>query len=45
MIFPVVVGKGKRFFKDGGNPTRLRLVGSKTTRTGVVIFTYQPARD
>ncbi|MGH9941029.1 MAG: dihydrofolate reductase family protein [Pyrinomonadaceae bacterium] len=41
MIHPVVVGGGKRLFKDGRALQRLNLVDSKTTRTGVLIVTYQ----
>ncbi len=44
MIHPVVVGSGKRLFKDGGDLKRLKLVDSKTTRTGVMILTYQPRK-
>jgi len=43
MIHPVIAGKGKRLFKDGDALKRLKLAGSKTTRTGVLIATYQPA--
>jgi dihydrofolate reductase len=43
MIHPLVLGSGRRLFPDGSPPTRLRLVGSLTTTTGVVIVTYQPA--
>ena len=44
MVHPVVVGRGKRLFKDGSELKRLDLVDSKTTSTGVVILTYQPRR-
>lgn len=44
MIHPVVVGSGKRLFKDGGELKRLNLVDSKTTRTGVAFLTYQPRK-
>jgi dihydrofolate reductase len=44
MVHPVVVGKGKRLFKDNGALKRLKLVNNKTTRTGVAILTYQPAK-
>lgn len=43
MIHPVVVGSGKRLFDEAGDLKRMRLVDSKTTRTGVVILTYRPA--
>ncbi len=44
MVHPVVVGSGKRLFKDGSGLRRLKLVDSKITRTGVAILTYQPAK-
>ena len=44
MIHPVIVGKGKRLFKDEGELKGMKLVDSKTTSTGVVILTYQPER-
>jgi dihydrofolate reductase len=42
-IHPLVLGSGRRLFPDGGASTGLRLVDTKTTTTGVVIATYQPA--
>ncbi|MGH3100136.1 MAG: dihydrofolate reductase family protein [Thermoleophilia bacterium] len=44
-VFPVVLGYGKRLFGDGAVPAGLRLVGSKATKTGVTINTYEPAGD
>jgi dihydrofolate reductase len=41
MIHPVVVGRGKRLFPDGSELRRLKLVNSKTTRSGVAVLTYQ----
>jgi dihydrofolate reductase len=41
MIHPVIVGKGKRLFKDGSGLKRLSLVGSQITRTGVSFLTYK----
>jgi dihydrofolate reductase len=43
MIHPVVLGSGKRLFKDGSGKKVLKLVDTRTTSTGVVIVTYQPA--
>ena len=43
MVFPIVVGKGKRLFRDGSATTTLKLVGTKTFSTGVVVPSYQPA--
>ncbi len=45
MIFPVVVGKGKRLFGDGTVPGGLKLTDSKTSTTGVVIATYERAGE
>ena len=42
MIHPVVVGRGKRLFVDGGDLKRYKLAYSKPTSTGVLILTYQP---
>ena len=43
LIHPLVRGSGRRLFTDGGASAALRLVDAKTTTTGVVIATYQPA--
>lgn len=43
MVHPVIVGHGKRLFTDDMDLKRLKLIDSKTTSTGVVILTYQPA--
>ena len=43
MIHPLVVGGGKRLFRDGNPGTSLRLLGSTTTSTGVLIVSYVPA--
>jgi len=42
-VFPVLVGKGKRLFPEDGPDTRLELITSKTTPSGVQILTYRPA--
>lgn len=43
LIFPLVLGSGRRLFPDGSPPAELRLADSVTTTTGVMIATYQPA--
>jgi dihydrofolate reductase len=43
MIDPVVVGGGKRLFRDDSGLRPLRLVDSQVTTTGVIIATYAPA--
>jgi dihydrofolate reductase len=42
-VFPIVLGKGKRFFGDGTVPGTLRLVDSTVSATGVTISSYEPA--
>lgn len=45
MIFPLVVGKGKRLFGEGGDKKRMRLVDTKTVGSGVVVLTYGPTGE
>ena len=42
MVHPLVLGTGKRLFREETPLTRLRLVESKPTTTGVLILTYEP---
>jgi dihydrofolate reductase len=43
LVYPVVVGTGKRFFQDGATAT-LRLVEAKSFSSGVAALIYEPAR-
>jgi dihydrofolate reductase len=43
LTFPVVLGTGQRLFAEGALPAGLRLAGSRTTGTGVVISSYEHA--
>ena len=45
MVFPVVLGSGKRLFPEGGKSAALRLVESRPFPSGVVVLTYQSARE
>ena len=45
MVFPLVLGTGKRLFGDGTIPRALKLVDSKPSTTGVVISVYQRGGD
>lgn len=45
MVFPVVLGSGKRLFADRTETKALELVDSKTTGSGVVVITYRLAKD
>ncbi|MFD4913915.1 dihydrofolate reductase family protein [Streptomyces virginiae] len=42
LVFPVVLGAGRRLFPTGGLPTAYELVGSRTTPAGTAIHTYRP---
>jgi dihydrofolate reductase len=43
MVFPLVLGTGKRLFGEGGPAGTLRLVEHEVTPVGTVIAAYQPA--
>lgn len=43
LIHPLVLGRGRRLFDEGGQRAALRLVDCVPTSTGVLIATYQPA--
>jgi dihydrofolate reductase len=43
MVFPVVLGTGKRLFDETSDKKTLRLVDSKIVGDGVAILVYQPA--
>ena len=42
MVFPVVLGTGKRLFGDTSDKKRLRLASSKTVGDGIAILVYEP---
>ena len=43
LVYPVLLGTGKRIFPDGDIGAALRLVDSKPTSSGVQILTYESA--
>jgi dihydrofolate reductase len=45
LVFPIVVGSGKRLFEEGIGELPLELVDSRTFKTGVVSLAYAPARS
>jgi dihydrofolate reductase len=45
MVFPVVLGTGKRLFGATSDKKRLRLTDSRTVGDGVTILIYEPTRD
>lgn len=42
LVYPVVLGSGKRLFRDGSN-TSLKLVETRMFPSGVALLRYQPA--
>jgi dihydrofolate reductase len=44
MVFPVLLGSGKRLFETSGGKRPLRLTSSKTVGDGVLVLIYEPAR-
>ena len=45
MVFPVVLGTGKRLFGETSDKKPLRLVDSKMVGDGVAILVYEPAQE
>ena len=42
-IYPITLGSGKRLFAEGTQAEQWRLTSSKTSTTGVVVASYEPA--
>lgn len=43
LVFPVLLGRGKRLFGEETMPGELALIDSKTATTGVIVARYRPA--
>ncbi|GAA2685734.1 dihydrofolate reductase family protein [Nonomuraea recticatena] len=41
LVFPVVLGQGKRLFAEGATPAGLKLTGATATDAGVAYLTYE----
>lgn len=41
IVYPVLLGRGKRFFSDSAYPRELALASTKATPTGVLLNTYR----
>jgi dihydrofolate reductase len=41
IVYPVLLGRGKRFFSDSAAPQELAFVSTKATPTGVLLNTYR----
>ena len=45
MVFPILLGSGKRLFGDSADAATLTLAGSQALDSGTLILTYRPARE
>jgi dihydrofolate reductase len=45
MVHPVLVGNGKRLFRDGIDKLVLKLVETKAFSSGIVVLTYRPTQE
>ena len=43
LVFPVLLGTGKRIFSQGTPPRELALVSTKAVGSGVIVSTYKPS--
>lgn len=41
VVYPLLLGRGKRCFSDSADPREFALVSSKATPTGVLLNTYR----
>ena len=44
MVHPIVVGNGKRLFKEGSEKKVLKLVETEAFSSGIVILSYEPTK-
>ena len=42
-VYPVLLGRGKRFFSDSVDPRELALVGTKAMPSGIILSSYKVA--
>jgi dihydrofolate reductase len=45
LVHPIIIGNGKRFFKDGMNITKLKLLKTETFPLGVVLLRYKSTKN
>ena len=45
LVYPVILGSGKRMFRDRLDTHHLRLIRSRTFESGVVLLCYEPAAE
>lgn len=44
LVQPIMIGTGKRFYREDMPPTALKLASSRTMPLGVNLLCYEPAR-
>jgi dihydrofolate reductase len=42
LVYPILLGTGKRLFPEGAPPRELALISTKATATGIIISVYKP---
>ncbi len=45
MVYPVILGEGKRLFEEASHPAGLQLVDSQVVGDGVLILIYHPSKS
>jgi dihydrofolate reductase len=45
LVHPIIMGSGRRFFKDGMSTTKLKLVKTEAFPLGVVLLCYRSAKN
>lgn len=45
LVYPIILGKGKKLFKDNATPSGFTLVESTTTPSGIIAVSYKRAGD
>ena len=43
MVHPIIIGEGKRLFKEGNPLSQYELITNQTFSTGTVVLTYKPS--
>jgi hypothetical protein len=44
MVFPIILGGGRRMFDETEDATTLALVGTESLKNGTAVLTYRVAR-
>jgi len=45
LVFPVILGSGKRLFRDDSDLKPMHLVGTRSFSSGAVLLTYEPGEE